>query len=55
MVDDAVVARRVISDILSDEAEFEVIGTAPNGQVALSKIKRLQPDIVTLDIDMPRA
>lgn len=53
VVDDAVVARRVISDILSDEADFEVIGTAPNGQVALSKIKRLQPDVVTLDIDMP--
>ncbi len=53
VVDDAVVARRVLSDILSEEDGFEVIGTAPNGQVALAKIERLRPDVVTLDIDMP--
>ncbi len=53
MVDDAVVARRVISEILSDEDGLEVVGTAPNGRIALTKIERLQPDLVTLDIDMP--
>ena len=53
VVDDSVVARRVISDILGDESDFDVVGTAPNGQVALTKISRLQPDLVTLDIDMP--
>ena len=52
-MDDAVVARRVISDILSEEAGLEVVGTAPNGRIALTKIERLQPDLVTLDIDMP--
>lgn len=53
VVDDAVVARRVISDILAAEEDFEVVGTAPDGNLALKKITRLQPDVVTLDIDMP--
>ena len=53
VVDDSVVARRVISDILSEEEDFEVVGTAPNGKIALAKIERLEPDLVTLDIDMP--
>jgi len=53
VVDDSVVARRVISDILSEEDDFEVVGTAPNGKIALAKIERLEPDLVTLDIDMP--
>ena len=53
VVDDSVVARRVISDILAAEADFEVVGTAPNGNLALTKIARFHPDMVTLDIDMP--
>jgi two-component system chemotaxis response regulator CheB len=53
VVDDAVVARRVISDILTEEDGLEVVGTAPNGRIALAKIERLKPDLVTLDIDMP--
>ena len=53
VVDDSVVARRVISEILSEEDDFEVIGTAPNGRLALTKIERQDPDVVTLDIDMP--
>ncbi len=53
VVDDAVVARRVISDILAAEDDFQVVGTAPNGNLALKKIAQLQPNVVTLDIDMP--
>jgi two-component system chemotaxis response regulator CheB len=53
VVDDAVVARRVISEILDEEDGLEVVGTAPNGRIALTKIDRLRPDLVTLDIDMP--
>ena len=53
VVDDAVVARTVISEILGAEDGLEVVGTAPNGRIALTKIERLQPDLVTLDIDMP--
>jgi two-component system chemotaxis response regulator CheB len=53
VVDDSVVARRVISEILGAKEDLEVVGTAPNGNVALKKIAQLHPDIVTLDIDMP--
>ncbi|MGD8440699.1 MAG: chemotaxis response regulator protein-glutamate methylesterase [Holophagae bacterium] len=53
VVDDSVVARRVISEILSQEDGLEVVGTAPNGRIALTKIERSRPDLVTLDIDMP--
>lgn len=53
VVDDAVVARTVISEILNKEKGLEVVGTAPNGRIALTKIARLKPDLVTLDIDMP--
>jgi two-component system chemotaxis response regulator CheB len=53
VVDDSVVARRVISDILGAESDFEVVGTAPDGHIALRKMGRLEPDVVTLDIDMP--
>ncbi len=53
VVDDSVVARRVISDVLTEEGDLEVVGTAPNGRIALTKIPRLLPDVVTLDIEMP--
>lgn len=53
VVDDSVVARRVISEILDDEDGIEVVGTAANGRIALAKIPRLNPDIITLDVEMP--
>jgi two-component system chemotaxis response regulator CheB len=53
VVDDSVVARRVISDVLTAEDDLEVVGTAPNGRIALAKIPRLKPDLVTLDVEMP--
>jgi two-component system chemotaxis response regulator CheB len=53
VVDDSVVVRRLITDALADDPKINVIGTAPNGRVALSKIDQLKPDVVTLDIEMP--
>ncbi|GIH97620.1 chemotaxis response regulator protein-glutamate methylesterase [Planobispora siamensis] len=53
VVDDSVVVRRLIVDALSADPGIQVVGTAPNGKVALSKIDMLKPDIVTLDIEMP--
>ncbi|GGS86362.1 chemotaxis response regulator protein-glutamate methylesterase [Planobispora rosea] len=53
VVDDSVVVRRLIVDALSGDPGIQVVGTAPNGKVALSKIDMLKPDIVTLDIEMP--
>jgi len=53
VVDDTVVFRRVVSDALAGLAGVEVVGTASNGNLALSRIACLQPDLVTLDIEMP--
>jgi len=53
IVDDAVVVRRLLSDILSGDAELEVVGTAASGTIALQKLPQLTPDVVTLDVEMP--
>ena len=53
VVDDSVVIRKLLSDTLSKEANFEVVGTAGDGRIALAKISQLHPDLVTLDIEMP--
>ncbi|MBI4776597.1 MAG: chemotaxis response regulator protein-glutamate methylesterase [Deltaproteobacteria bacterium] len=54
VVDDSAVVRKVISESLSKEADIEVVGTAPDPYVARDKIVQLKPDVVTLDIEMPR-
>ncbi|RLC13670.1 MAG: chemotaxis response regulator protein-glutamate methylesterase, partial [Deltaproteobacteria bacterium] len=53
VVDDTVVYRQLLSKIVSDFENAEVIGTAPNGKIALSKIELKQPDLVLLDVFMP--
>nr|WP_277349730.1 chemotaxis response regulator protein-glutamate methylesterase [Planosporangium thailandense] len=53
VVDDSVVIRRLVTDALAEDPEIRVVGTAPNGRVALAKIEQLKPDLVTLDIEMP--
>jgi two-component system, chemotaxis family, protein-glutamate methylesterase/glutaminase len=53
LVDDSVVIRRVLHDLLSAEPEIEVVATAPNGKIGLDKIRATRPDIVILDIEMP--
>lgn len=53
VVDDAVVIRRTLSDVLGSDPDLEVVGTAANGRIALSKIRQLKPDLVTLDVEMP--
>jgi len=53
VVDDASIFRRVISDALSGIPGVEVVGTAPNGKTALARLAALQPDLITLDIEMP--
>jgi len=52
IVDDSVVIRRLLSDCLASDAEIEVAGTAPSGAIALSKIEQVNPDVITLDIEM---
>lgn len=53
VVDDSAVLRRLISDALAADPGIEVVGTAPNGRIALDKLDQLNPDLVTLDIEMP--
>lgn len=53
IVDDSVTIRRVLSDALSDEPGFEVVGMVSDGKYALEKIRELNPDVVTLDVEMP--
>lgn len=53
IVDDSTVVRRLLSDVLASDPVVEVAGTAANGRLALAKIPRLNPDVVTLDIEMP--
>lgn len=53
VVDDSVVVRRLVTDVLSGDPEIEVVGIAANGRIALQKIAQLAPDLVTLDIEMP--
>lgn len=53
VVDDSAFMRKMISNILEDHARIHVIDTARNGQDALEKIKLHQPDVITLDIEMP--
>ena len=45
--------RRLLTVTLEREPDFEVVGSAPNGRVALQKITQVNPDVVTLDVEMP--
>jgi two-component system chemotaxis response regulator CheB len=54
VVDDSAVVRKVFAEELSREHGIEVVGTAPDPYVARDKIVRLKPDVLTLDIEMPR-
>jgi len=54
VVDDSAIVRKVLTEALSAEADIEVVGTAPDPFVARDKILSLHPDVLTLDIEMPR-
>lgn len=54
IVDDSAIVRKVLSENLSRQRGIEVIGTAPDPYVARDKIVALNPDVITLDIEMPR-
>jgi two-component system, chemotaxis family, protein-glutamate methylesterase/glutaminase len=53
IADDSAFMRKLIQDILSSSGKIEIVGTARNGEDAIKKIKELQPDVVTMDIEMP--
>jgi len=53
VVDDSVVVRRLVTRVLEEEPDVEVVGAAANGRIALAKLGQLEVDVVTLDIEMP--
>jgi two-component system chemotaxis response regulator CheB len=53
VVDDSVVVRKIVTDVLSADPGIDVVGTAVNGKVALGKLEALRPDLITMDIEMP--
>lgn len=54
VVDDSALMRKLIMNIINEDPELEVVGTAMNGKFALQKLKKLNPDVITLDIEMPQ-
>ena len=54
VVDDSAIVRKVLTEELSRESDIKVVGTAPDPYVARDKIIKLEPDVLTLDIEMPR-
>lgn len=53
VVDDSAFMRKIITDILEASGDIKVTGTAKNGLEALEKVKVLNPDVITLDVEMP--
>lgn len=54
VVDDSAVIRKLVSSLLEKDGDIEVVGTAIDGDFAIGKVEQLKPDVVTLDVDMPR-
>jgi len=54
VVDDSALMRKLIPNVLARDSSIEVVGTAMDGAFALKKIEELDPDVVTLDLEMPR-
>jgi two-component system chemotaxis response regulator CheB len=53
VVDDSTVVRRLLAELIAAEPDMEVVGTAANGRIAMAKLDQVNPDLVTLDVEMP--
>ena len=54
IVDDSAFMRSALTRMLSEDPDIEVVGTARDGEDGLEKVKKLDPDLITLDVEMPR-
>ena len=54
IVDDSALIRSVLSEIVGSQADMEVVGVAPDPLVARDLIKKTNPDVLTLDVEMPK-
>lgn len=53
IVDDSVVIRKILSETLASDPDFQIVGMAGDGRIGLAKIAQLHPDLITLDVEMP--
>ncbi len=54
IIDDSLLIRKVLTEVLNSSPDIEVVGTAEDPLIAREMIKQLNPDVLTLDIEMPR-
>ena len=54
IVDDSALVRQILTEILGKEPDIDVVGSATDPYMAREKIKKLNPDVLTLDVEMPR-
>ncbi len=54
IVDDSALVRKLLSEMLSKDRDIEIVGTATDPYAARERIKQLNPDVITLDVEMPR-
>lgn len=54
IIDDSALVRKLLTEVLQSDDEIEIVGTASDPYIARSKIKELNPDVLTLDVEMPR-
>lgn len=54
IIDDSALIRQMLTEILSSDKDIDVVGSAPDPFVAREKIKKLNPDVLTLDVEMPK-
>lgn len=53
-VDDSALMRKIMSEVVNGQSDMEMVATAPDPLVARDLIKQLNPDVLTLDVEMPR-
>lgn len=53
VVDDSVLVRRLVTNVLEGDPDLEVVGVAANGKIALAKLAQVHPDLIVLDVEMP--
>ncbi len=54
VIDDSALVRQLLTELLNSDPKIEVVGSAPDPYIAREKIKKLKPDVLTLDVEMPR-